>query len=131
MIASGTFQITMTPEPPIDVVDGVSIGRVLFEKRFTGGLTAESRVHMTAARTPVADSAGYVAVERIVGTLDGRRGSFVVVHTGLMSRGQQSLRIEVVPDTATGELAGLSGTMTITIVERQHHYRMEYELPTG
>ncbi|MGA9520483.1 MAG: DUF3224 domain-containing protein [Myxococcaceae bacterium] len=125
----GTFEISMKSEPPYDTVDGVSLGRACFDKRLSGPLQATSVVQMLAARTPVENSAGYVAVERIVGTLEGRSGSFVVVHTGLMNRGEQSLTITIVPDSGTGELAGISGRMNIQIVERQHHYELEYALP--
>lgn len=124
----GTFEIKMTPEAPYDVSDGISLGRVRFDKTFTGPLAATSVVQMTAARTPVANSASYVAVEKIVGSVDGKAGSFVVTHTGHMVRGTQSLAITIVADSGTGELVGISGTMAIDIVDGQHHYTIDYEL---
>lgn len=128
MRAKGTFDLTMTPEPPYDVADGISIGKVEFRKRFEGGLDATSHVVMIGARTPVPDSAGYVAIERVSGSLDGKRGSFVLQHSGTMTRGEQSLVVSVVPDSGTGELAGLSGQMTIVIEAGKHFYEFAYEL---
>src|SRR5512143_3779641 len=128
MRVTGTFEIVFHPEPPYDDADGVPLARARIDKRFTGPLDATSVAHMTGARTPVDGSAGYIAIERVVGTLDGRRGSFVLVHQGLMDRGAQRLIVTVVPDSGTGELAGLRGTMDIQIVEGQHHYAFEYRL---
>jgi hypothetical protein len=125
---SGSFDITRTAEPPFDTADGVVLGRMRFDKTFHGPLAATSVVHMTSAMTAVKGSAGYVAVERITGSLDGKAGSFVVLHTGLMDRGAPSLTITVVPDSGTGELVGLAGEMAIEIVEGKHHYRMSYTL---
>lgn len=125
---SGSFDITRTAEPPFDTADGVVLGRMRFDKTFHGPLAATSVVHMTSAMTAVKGSAGYVAVERITGSLEGKAGSFVVLHTGLMDRGAPSLTITVVPDSGTGELVGLAGEMAIEIVEGKHHYRMSYTL---
>jgi hypothetical protein len=125
----GKFEIQSSAEPPYDVTDGVTLGRMRFDKQFSGPLEAKSVVQMTYARTPVQNSAGYVAVERIEGTVEGRQGSFVVLHTGLMDRGVDSLTITVVPDSATGALSGMTGTMRITIVDRQHFYELDYSLP--
>ena len=124
---TGTFEVSMQGEPPFDVHEGVSLSRASFDKKFTGPLQATSKVQMLAARTAVNDSAGYVAVERIVGTLDGKGGSFVVVHTGLMNRGARSLTIHIVPDSGTEALAGIRGTMNIEIVAGQHHYEVDCE----
>lgn len=128
MNANGSFDLTMTAEPPYDVVDGVSLGRVAFDKRFAGPLDATSVVHMIGARTPVDGSAGYVAIERVTGTLDGRDGTFVLQHTGVMTRGARALSVTVVPDSGTGALRGLSGRMDIQVVEGRHRYAFEYEL---
>ncbi len=128
MNAEGTFTVAAHPEPPYDDADGVSLGRMRIEKQFVGPLTATSVVHMLAARTATQGSAGYVACERITGSLDGRTGSFVVLHVGLMDRGAHSLTITIVPDSGTGELTGLRGTMTIRIVDRVHHYALDYTL---
>jgi hypothetical protein len=128
MIAKGTFDIKMTTEPPFDADGGVSLGRMRVDKTFGGPLDATSQVHMLAVGTPVAGSAGYVAVERIAGALEGRRGSFVVLHMGSMNRGAPTLSLLIVPDSGTGELRGLSGRMEIQIVDGQHHYQIDYAL---
>lgn len=129
MLARGTFEITMQGEPPYDEVAGVTLGRAQFDKRFSGDLVASSHVNMLAARTPVENSAAYVALERIVGAVDGKHGSFAVVHTGLMTRGERSLTITIVPDSGTGALVGIAGTMDIQIVEGHHHYTLDFTLP--
>lgn len=128
MNAAGSFEVTMSAEPPYDEVDGVTLSRMRFDKRFCGPLEATSEVHMLAARTPVQGSAGYVAMERVVGTLEGRRGSFVLQHLGTMNRGDAALDVTVVPDSGTGDLAGIAGRMTIDIVDGKHFYAFEYSL---
>jgi hypothetical protein len=129
MKAEGTFEVTMHGEPPYDTVDGVSLSRASVTKRFVGGLTATSTVHMLAVRTGVKDSAAYVAIERIVGTLDGLAGSFVVTHSGLMHGGDQTLIIDIVPDSGTGDLKGIAGMMTITVADGRHGYSLAWLLP--
>lgn len=126
--ASGTFEMTSTAEPPLLEDDGIVLGRMTFEKVFRGGLIGTSTVHMTYARTPVETSAGYVAIERIAGTLGGCEGSFMVLHTGVSSNRGQSLEISIVPDSGTGDLRGISGSMNITIVDGGHEYTVDYEL---
>ena len=126
--ATGPFTVKLVPQPAEPETDG-GIGRMALDKVFHGDLDAASRGTMLAAMTDVKGSAGYVAMERVTGTLHGRRGSFVLQHSGTMARGVQSLRITVVPDSGTDELTGLSGTMTITIAEGRHTYGFEYELP--
>ncbi|MER2560643.1 MAG: DUF3224 domain-containing protein [Myxococcaceae bacterium] len=126
---SGPFDVTMQGEPPLDERDGISLGRARFDKKFHGALEATSVVFMTSARTTIPNSAAYVAIERIEGTVEGRRGSFCVTHLATMNRGAESLLISVVPDSGTGELIGLSGQMKIRIVERKHFYDFEYALP--
>jgi hypothetical protein len=128
MLIMGTFEVKATFEPPYSTADGVTLGRASFEKQFTGPLEAESKVEMLAARTPVAESAGYVAIERVAGTLDGKTGTFVLQHNGVMTRGKQELSVTVVPDSGTGELVGLRGRMTIDIVEGTHYYSFDYTL---
>jgi hypothetical protein len=110
-----------------DTTDGVSLARASFEKKFAGHLEATSIVHMLSARTPVGGSAGYVSLERVTGALHGRRGSFVLLHKGVMTRGTPSLSVTVVPDSATGELEGLSGRMDIRIENGSHSYDFTYE----
>jgi hypothetical protein len=126
--ATGTFDVTMNPQPPYDTADGVQLGRVSITKVFRGSLDATSTVEMLSAMSSVKGSAGYVAIERVTGTLDGRPGSFVLQHSGTMTRGVPSLSVTVVPDSGTGGLAGLAGTLAIDIVEREHRYTFEYTL---
>lgn len=127
--AAGTFVVQATRQPPYDSAPGATLGRTSFVKHFEGDLVADSTVEMLSAMTEVRGSAVYVALERIVGSLHGRSGSFVVHHRGLMDRGAQSLEIGIVQDAATGELAGLRGTMSIQIEDGKHLYRCDYSLP--
>jgi hypothetical protein len=127
--AAGPFDVTMAPEPHYEATDGgVVLGRVGLEKHFHGDLDATSLVRMLSAGGSIKGSAGYVAIERVTGHLHGRAGSFVLQHSGSMNRGEASLTVTVVPDTGTGELAGLSGSMTIDIVDGKHSYVFEYSL---
>ena len=124
----GSFEVQMQPEPPFDSADGVVLGRMRVDNTFSGPLTAKSKVEMLSVRTPIADSAGYVAIERITGTLDGKSGSFSVVHLGLSRRGEKSLTIEIVPDSGTGDLRGIGGEMSIDVVDGRHDYELSYAL---
>lgn len=128
--ASGTFDVQLTPEANDSAPAGVALGRLAIDKQFHGELEATSKGAMLSARTPVADSAGYVAIERVTGTLHGRRGSFVLQHNGTMKRGVSSLTIHVVPDSGTDELEGIAGEMTINIAEGKHFYEFDYTLST-
>jgi hypothetical protein len=130
-MVKGSFEVTMSAEPPYDTVDGVALARASFDKKFSGPLDATSKVHMLAARTKIEGSAAYVAIERVSGALEGRRGTFVLQHTGVMNRGAQSLTVTVVPDSGTGELEGLSGRMSIQIVEGKHLYELDYALASA
>ena len=103
-------------------------GHSRFDKRFHGPLDAASVVHMLAVMSPVQGSGAYVAIERISGTLDGRKGSFYAQHNGIMDRGKPSLDLSVVPDTGTDELTGLRGRIAIDIVDGKHYYTFDYEL---
>jgi hypothetical protein len=126
--ASGAFEVKLSPQPADDPTEGAP-GRMLLDKQFFGDLQATSKGQMLAAGTAVKGSAGYVAMELVTGTLAGRSGTFVLQHTGSMNRGTPSLQVSVVPDSATGELAGLSGTMDIIISAGQHSYAFDYTLP--
>jgi hypothetical protein len=126
--AAGSFEVKMNPQPPHEIADGVSLGRVSLNKTFAGDLAGTSTGEMLSAVTAVKGSAGYVAIERVVGTLGGRAGSFVLQHSGTMNRGQPSLSVTVVPDSGTGELKGIAGKLTIEIVDRKHFYVFEYVL---
>src|SRR5437588_446218 len=102
--ASGTFDVKVTPQAPEDKAEGTTLGRMSIDKELHGDLEGTSKGEMLTAGTPVQGSAGYVAIERVSGTLHGRRGTFVLQHTGTMTRGAPRLSITVVPDSGTGEL---------------------------
>ena len=127
--ASGSFDVTLVPQPADAYADGAAMGRMFLDKQFKGDLEATSKGQMLTGMTSVKDSAGYVAIERVIGTLHGRAGTFVLQHSGTKARGAQALSITVVPDSGTGELSGLVGTMTITIASGKHSYDLEYSLP--
>ena len=119
----------MTPESMDDKADGAVLGRFSLEKMFHGDLEGAGKGTMLTAGTSVQGSAGYVAIERVTGTLHGRRGTFALQHTGTMNRGEPQLSITVVPDSGTGELAGLVGTLDIKIADGKHSYELAYTLP--
>lgn len=121
--ASGTFDVKLTPQPATD-----DLGRMSIDKQFHGDLEATSRGEMMMAGTPVNGSAGYVAIERVTGAIDGRAGSFVLQHYGLMNRGAGQLTIGVVPDSGSGALSGIRGSMEIDIRDGKHFYRFTYTL---
>ena len=108
--------------------ESAKLGRMSLEKQFHGELEATSVGEMLSVGTEVAGSAGYVAMERVNGTLDGRTGSFALQHSGAMTRGEPQLSVTVVPDSGTGQLAGIAGRMTIKIVEGKHFYEFRYTL---
>jgi hypothetical protein len=126
--ATGTFDVKLTPQAPDSSAAGDAIGRMILDKQFSGDLEAGSQGQMLAAMTAVAGSAGYVAIEQVRGTLHGKSGTFVLQHSGTMTRGVPQLVVTVVPDSGTGELAGLSGTMRIIIEGKQHSYEFDYSL---
>jgi hypothetical protein len=126
--ATGPFEVTMHPQPPYDNLDGVSLGRITINKRFHGDLDGTSVVEMLSAMTNVKGSAGYVAIERVVGTLKGRVGSFVLQHSGTMNRGEANLTVSIVPDSGTGELRSIAGTLKIDVVDGKHAYTLDYSL---
>ena len=127
MQAKGEFEVKRIPQEELDIGGGGTVGHSRFDKRFHGPLDATSVVHMLAVMSEVAGSGAYVAMERIEGTLDGRRGSFFAQHNGVMDRGQPSLDLTVVPDTGTGELTGLRGRIAIAIVDGKHYYTFDYD----
>ena len=126
--ASGPFEVRLTPQVPAEGSGDPTIGRMAIDKRFHGALDATSKGEMLATRTGVDGSAGYVALERVTGTLHGRSGSFTLQHSGTMDRGVPRLSVTVVPDSGTGELAGLAGRMTIVVEGGRHAYDFEYTL---
>jgi uncharacterized protein DUF3224 len=126
--ASGTFEVKLTPQDAEEKVGDPSIGRTSVTKLFSGDLEGTSKGQMLAVGTEVDGSAGYVAMERVTGNLDGRTGSFALQHSGTMTRGAPQLSVTVVPDSGTGELAGLTGKMNITIVDGTHLYEFDYTI---
>jgi hypothetical protein len=124
--ATGTFQVVMTAQ---EDTHEPTIGRMTLAKTFQGDVEGTSQGYMLAAGTEVKGSAGYVALERVTGTLAGRQGSFALQHSGTMDRGTPSLSITVVPDSGTGALAGLTGRMTLDLAGGKHAYTLEYTLP--
>jgi len=131
MKATGSFEVKLTPQAPDGTYEDTVLGRLTIDKQFHGDLEATSRGQMLTGGTPIKGSAGYVAMERVSGTLHGKGGSFVLQHTGTMSGGAFSLSITVVPDSGTDELMGLAGKMNIIIVEKKHSYEFDYTLSTA
>ena len=121
----GGFDVALTPAGPADA----AVSSMIFDKTFHGGLEATSVGQMLAVRNPANGSAGYVAMERVTGTLAGRHGSFALQQSGSMTKDGQSLSVSVVPGSATGDLAGPSGTMEIAVHDGRHDYRLHYSLP--
>jgi Protein of unknown function (DUF3224) len=126
--ARGTFEVKLSPLATHDQAEGGFLGRMSIDKQFHGDLEASSKGEMLSAGTDVKGSAGYVAIERVVGALHGRSGTFVLQHSGTMARGVPQLSITVVPDSGTDGLAGLAGRMTIEIAGGDHSYDFEYTI---
>ncbi|HME92157.1 MAG TPA: DUF3224 domain-containing protein [Myxococcaceae bacterium] len=126
--ATGTFEVKLNPQAPDEKAAAATLGRMSIDKQFRGDLEGTSKGEMLTAVTNVKGSAGYVAIEHVTGTLHGRKGAFVLQHSGTMSRGAQQLTITVVPDSCTGQLAGLAGKMSIQIADGKHSYEFEYTL---
>lgn len=125
---SGTFDVQLTPQTLFDTSADALLGRLSIDKRFHGELDATSKGEMLSAGTGVKGSAGYVAIEKVSGSLQGRTGTFVLMHVGIMNRGTPSLSVSVVPDSGTEELSGLSGMMNIIIEAGKHSYTFDYTL---
>jgi hypothetical protein len=123
----GTFDVKRTGQSTIDDAgEGASMARIRLEKAFHGALDARSVVEMMSVGTAVQGSAAYVALEHVTGRLDGRSGSFALQHNGTMARGVPTLSVTVVPDSGTGELQGLAGSLAIDIIDGQHHYTFDF-----
>lgn len=127
-IAKGTFTVKLTPLAFEGQADASQLGRMSIDKQITGDLVATTHGQMLSAMTAAQGSAGYVALERVDGTLHGRRGSFVLQHTGTMTRGTPALSVTVVPDSGSGDLTGLSGDFTIIVADGKHSYAFNYSL---
>lgn len=129
MKISGEFEVKLNPiDGYAEGRDGVTLNRMSIDKTFLGDLNAVSKGEMLSAMTSVKGSAGYVAIEQVLGTLKGKKGGFVLQHFGTMNKGKERLILEVVPDSGTGELEGLSGEMQIIIDDGKHLYEFDYEL---
>jgi uncharacterized protein DUF3224 len=127
--ASGEFEVKLSPQKPDNKeAEEAKLGRMSISKQFHGGLEATSQGEMLSVMSEVKGSAGYVAMERVRGTLDGRSGTFVFQHSGIMTRGVPELSVKVVPDSGTGELLGLAGAMTIRIEGGKHFYEFDYAI---
>ena len=127
--ATGPFDVKLAPLDPYNRDEGASLSRMSIDKEFKGDLAATSRGEMLAVGTAIKGSAGYVAVERVTGTLHGKRGTFALQHNATMDRGVPALNVIVVPDSGTGELEGLSGRMNIIIAEGgKHSYEFDYTI---
>lgn len=127
--AKGEFTVKLLPLPMEADSDDIKLGRMSINKTITGDLVATTVGQMLNAMTDVKGSAGYVAIEKVDGVLHGRKGTFVLQHTGTMNQGASSLCVTVVPDSGTGELAGLGGKFNIIIEGGKHGYEFAYTLP--
>jgi hypothetical protein len=129
--ATGTFDVTVKPAPGDDHLDNGALGRMTLDKIYRGDLEGTAVGQMLTGMSASEKSSGvYVAVERVSGTLEGRAGTFILHHTGIMDRGVQQLAITVVPDSGTGELTGITGTLAIDIRDGKHFYTFDYHLPS-
>ena len=128
MKATGTFDVQLHPLAMEDIPKDALLARMSIDKQFHGELDATSKGQMLSAGTATTGSAVYVAIERVTGQLAGKRGSFTLYHWATMTRGAPKLVISVVPDSGTGDLAGIAGTMTIDVVDGAHAYGFEYSI---
>ena len=126
--ARGAFEVTLKPLPAYESAEGSMLGRMSIDKQFHGDLEGTSKGEMLTGGAVAKGSAGYVAIERVSGTLHGRTGTFILQHSGTMTRGAPQLSISVVPDSGTGQLVGLIGRMDIKIADGKHFYDFEYTL---
>jgi hypothetical protein len=127
--ASGPFDVKVVPQGTPDKAEGSTLARMSLDKQYHGGLEATAKGEMLTAGTDVQGSAGYVAIERVTGTLNGRTGSFVLQHSGTLTRGAPMQNITVVPDSSSGQLVGITGKLTVIIEGGKHSYEFEYALP--
>ena len=125
--ARGAMDVNMDPEPPFLEQDGLTLNRYVVSKTFHGDMSGSSEAQMIAAFTGTPGSAGYVAVEHFTGSVDGKTGSFVMQHSGTMNRGDAQLTVTIVPDSGSGDLTGISGTLDIENDDGQHSYVLNYE----
>jgi Protein of unknown function (DUF3224) len=128
-IAKGAFTVKMGPLVFEGQPSESKLGRMSIDKEINGDLIATTKGQMLSSFGEVMGSAGYVAIERVEGVLKGRTGSFVLQHTGTMTKGLPSLSVTVVPDSGTGELAGIAGEFKINAQDGKHEYEFNYSLP--
>ncbi len=126
--ATGTFEVNLNPLELAFASEDPRFGRLLITKQFFGDLEATSSGEMLSLRSAVEGSAGYVAIEFVTGRLGGHEGSFVLQHSSTMDRGTPKQKIQVIPDSGTKQLQGLTGELAIDIVDGQHHYTFDYAL---
>ena len=126
--ARGTFDVKLTPQGEADKYDGATTARMTADKQYHGDLEGTGQGEMLSALSDVKGSGSYVAIERISGTLNGRKGTFVLGHRSRVTRGAQQLEIDVVPDSGTGELAGITGRRRSRFTEGKHEYDFEYRI---
>ena len=127
--AKGEFVVSLKPMAFEGADPESGLGRMSIDKQISGDLAARTVGQMLSAMTSTDGSAGYVAIERVAGVLNGKQGTFILQHNGTMNRGAPSLAVTVVPDSGTGELVGLEGEFTIIIEEGKHSYEFAYRLP--
>ena len=128
-VAKGEFVVKLLPLPVEGQPENSKMGRMSIDKSISGDLIATTKGQMLSAMTDVKGSAGYVAIERVDGTLKGKNGTFALQHTGTMNKGNPSLSVTVVPDSGTGELIGLVGQFRIIVAAGKHSYEFTYTLP--
>lgn len=128
MTARGTFDIATEAEPPFLERDGNKLNYNVVRKDFAGGMVGSSEARMITAFTNTQGSAGYVAIEHFSGSIDGRSGSCVFQHSGVMAEGAAELSVVIVPGSGTAELSGISGAMEIDNADGKHTYVLDYEL---
>jgi len=128
-VAKGEFVVKLLPLGMEGLVGDPKLGRLSINKSISGDLVATTVGQMLSAMTDVKGSAGYVAIEKVDGVLHGKAGTFVLQHAGTMNQGNPSLAVTVVPDSGTGELAGLAGEFHIVIAGGKHSYEFKYTLP--
>jgi hypothetical protein len=129
MHARGTFEVQITPLPADAYADAATMGRMLLDKQFSGEITGTGKGQMITGMGAGTGSAAYSAIERVSGSVNGRSGTFMLQHTGIMHDGKQDLTITIVPASGTGELTGLAGTLALTIEGKVHRYDLSYTLP--
>jgi hypothetical protein len=129
--AKGTFEVKLEPQGESDKAAGSTLGQMSISKQYHGELEGTAKGTMLTVGTDVKGSAGYVAMERVTGTLNGKTGSFVLQHSGTLTRGVAVQNITVVPDSGTGQLAGITGKFLVIIADGKHSYELDYALPAA